>query len=106
MVRHVDSGGVVDGICIDDAITAGKLNSGSLGKSEVATFAYNAGSQLICIDTDVVVGGVLYLAMALITGFDVGADATVIEQVNRCLQNRLNQCFAREPCCFNLERLA
>ena len=69
--------------------TAGQrgLDAAELGAAQVAAFAHHLAAQLAAVDAQRVVGAVADLGMALAARLDVGADAAVVEQVHRRLQD-------------------
>ena len=83
MIRTIDASRVVDGIGTDAAAPSGKFDASELGQAEISSFADNLAAQLAAVDTDCVIGPVTDRCMRFLAGFDVGADAAVIKQIDR-----------------------
>ena len=107
MVRAIDTGRVVDGVAVDQAALLRKLDAPVLRAAQVTAFDHHLAAQLVAVDTESITGLVAHLGMALKAGLDVGADAAVVEQIDRrqqdgpqqfhrCqLRDRYAQCGAR-----------
>ena len=78
----------------------------ALGEPEIAALADDLAAQLLGVDPDRVVGAIERLGVALGGGLDVGADAAVPEQLDRCQQDRPDQLVRRELLGFDGERAA
>jgi hypothetical protein len=95
VVGAVHAGRVVDRIGEDAAAGQRELDTAGLGRAQVAAFGYDLAAQFVAVDADVVVGAVLHLGVGLGRGLDVGADAAVVEQVDRRQQDAVHQLFRR-----------
>ncbi|EXI92917.1 MAG: hypothetical protein AW12_00216 [Candidatus Accumulibacter sp. BA-94] len=91
MVRAVDTGRIVDRVSVDAAAVEGELDATLLGEPEVAALADDARPQLAGIDAQDVVAAVVRFLVALAAGLDIGPDAAVVEQIDRCLQEVADQ---------------
>src|SRR5574337_1390221 len=105
MIGGVHPGGVVDEVGIEPPAVQRVLDTSELGEAEIAAFAHHLATQRTAVDAQRVVGAVAALAVFLIAGFDVGADAAVPQQVHRCLEHRAHQLRGRELRGFDAERL-
>ena len=87
--------GVVDCVGVEDDAVERSLNTTQLGEAEVTTLANNLGAQVLAVDAQCVVSLVANLCVGLGGGLHVGTDTTVVNQVNRRLQdcgNQLGRC--------------
>lgn len=91
VVRTVHAARVVDEIGIARPAVQGVLDAPELGHAEVATLAHDAGAQFVAIDPHRIVGLVTDIGMALGAALDIGADATVPQQIDRSLEQRVNE---------------
>ena len=86
-VRGFYTGGVINGVGVDDDTLAGCLDTSQLGEAEVAAFTYDTGTQICAVHADGVIGFIAYFSMSLGRPLDIGADTTVVEQVYGCLED-------------------
>ena len=92
VVGGVDAGGVVDGVGVDAAAGQRELDAGALGEAEVAALADDPAAQLVGVDAQRRRWPCRRRrALRLGRGLDVGADAAVPEQVDRRVQDRVDQ---------------
>ena len=83
MVGAIDAGRVVDGVSAHAAAIQREFDAAELGHAEIAAFADHLAAQFAAIDADGVVGTIADRDVGFLAGFDVGADAAVVEQVDR-----------------------
>src|SRR5207248_583978 len=94
--RVVDRVGVdppagVGGVPIFGAAGQGVLDASLLREPEVAALADHPALQVTRVDAHRVVGLVSHVGVRLGGRLDIGADAAVVEQVDGCRQDRLDQ---------------
>ena len=82
------------------------LDPRPLREPEVAALADDLAAQLAPVDPDRVVGLVADVRLGLGRGLHVGADAAVVQQVDRRPEDRPDQLVGREPLVLDRERLA
>ncbi len=82
VIGDVDPGAVVDGVGVDHPVRNCILDAAELSEPEVAALADDAAAQIRAVHAHGVVGLVAGIRVAFGTGFDVGADAAVVEQVD------------------------
>ena len=80
--------GVVNGVSIDDDSVACSLHTAQLGEAQVAALAYDLGAQLVAVHAQGIVCLIAHLRVGFGGCLHVGADTTVVEQINRSLQDR------------------
>src|SRR5580704_3191671 len=68
MVRHIDAGGIVDGVIVDSSAVEREFDSGLLGEAEVAALDDYLAAQFRPGDTDVIVGMVADFSVAFAAG--------------------------------------
>ena len=95
-VGGLHTGGVVDRVSINDDAVLGGLHTAQLGEAQVAALTHDLGAQLVTVHAQRVVGFIAHLQVVLGGCLHVGADTAVVEQVNRCLQNRREQLRGRQ----------
>ncbi len=71
------------------------LDPAELGEAEVAAFADRAAAEVGAVDAQRVVGLVAHVGVAFGARLHVGADAAVVEQVDRRPQDRADQLARR-----------
>ena len=103
MIGAIDAGGIVDRVGEDVAAGQREFDTPILGCAEVAAFGHDLAAQLVAVDPDLVVGAVLDLRVQLTRRLDVGANAAVVEQVDRGQQDRVQQLFRRQAGGFGAE---
>ena len=91
VVRGVDAGRVVDRVGIDPAAGLRIFDAPELRAAEVAAFDDDLAAQLATVDAQRVVGAVADLCVGFARCLDVGADAAVVEQVDRRLEDRVHE---------------
>ena len=91
MVAGVHPGGVVDGVGVQANAVLRGLDPAELGQAEIAALADHFAAQLGTGDTDGIVGLVPHLGIGLGGGPHVCSDATVPQQIHRCLQDRVQE---------------
>ncbi len=112
VVGAVHAGRVVDGIRIDQTTLLRVFDAAVLRATQVAAFGYHLAAQLRAVDPEGVAGLVADLGMGLEAGLDIGADAAVVQQVYRCLQDGLEQLdrcqlfggYANDGACLGAQR--
>ena len=102
VVRAVHAGGVVNRVGVEQPAFLRKLNPAHLGATQIATLGQHLAAQIGTVDSERVAGFVAHLGVGLETGLDIGANAAVVQQVNRRLQNGAQnvhgcQCFCIHP---------
>ena len=117
VVGGVDAGDVVDRV-VDDppawvggppiprAAAEGVLDPPPLRDPEVAALAHDLAAELAPVDPDRVVGLVADVRLGLGRGLDVGADAAVVQQVDRRLEDRPDQVVGRDPLVVDVQDFA
>ena len=88
MVGTVNTASVVDKVGIAGAALKRKLDPTQLGKTEVSALAKHLAAQFRAVDPQAVVGFITNISVGLTTGFNIGADTAVPDQINR----RFEQC--------------
>ena len=96
VVRRVDAGRVVDRVGVDAPARLRVLDAAELRAAEVAALDEHLAAQLAAVDAQRVVGAVADLRVRLGRRLDVGADAAVVEQVDRRLQDRVDELGRRQ----------
>ena len=96
MIGAIDAAGVVDGVGAHSAAVEGEFDAPELGRAQVAAFAKHLAAQLAAVDAHRVVGAVADRGVGLAGGLDVGADAAVVEQVDRRLEDAADQLGGRQ----------
>src|SRR5690625_7419194 len=86
MVGGVDASGVINGVYIYADTVECSLDTAGLGCAQIAAFTNNFGTKLPSIDANRIIGAIADLFVRFIGGFNVGADAAVVDQINGCLQ--------------------
>ena len=72
------------------------LDAAELRAAEVAAFDDDLAAQLAAVDAQRVVGAVADLRVRLARRLHVGADAAVVEQVDRRLEDRVDELGRRQ----------
>ena len=96
VVGTVHAGRVVDRVGVDQAAFLRVFDPPVLRAAQVAAFGQHLTAQFAAIDTKRIAGFVADLRVAFETGFDVGADAAVVQQVHRRQQDRAQQFGRRQ----------
>jgi HPt (histidine-containing phosphotransfer) domain-containing protein len=96
VVGGVHARRIVDEVGVEQHAVLGRLDPAELGQAEVAALAHHLAAQLAAVDAQRVVGAVADVGMAFEAALDVGADAAVPQQVDRRLEDRLDQFGGRE----------
>ena len=73
---------------VQAAAAGAVLDAAALRESEIAAFADHARAHLSPIDAHGIVGAIADLAVTFVGGLDVGADATIPQQVHAHAQDR------------------
>jgi len=103
IIRAIDAGAVVDKVGIDATAALRKLDPRGLRDGEVGAFADRLGLDLVGVDAEPVIGRIADVAVRLGRRFDVGADATEPDQVDRALENRGDQAGRVDFCDIDAE---
>ena len=106
VVGRVDTGRVVDCVRVQAHPRQGRLDAPALRKAQIAALADHLAAQLCAVDAQAVVGTVAHFGMCFGACLDIGADAAVVEQVDRRLEDGHNQLRRRQPLCVDVERRA
>ncbi len=96
VIGRVDAGRVVDRVGVDAPARARVLDAAELRAAEVAAFDDDLAAQLAAVDAQRVVGAVADLRVRLARRLHVRADAAVVEQVDRRLQDRVDELGRRQ----------
>ena len=104
VVRGVDARRVVDRIGVDAPAGERVFDPPELGATEVAAFGEDLAAQLAAVDAQCIVGAVAHLRMGLAGRLDVGADAAVVDQVHRRLEDRVDELGGRHRIGRDAER--
>ena len=91
VVRAIDASAIVDEIGVDPPAILGEFDPPGLGDGEVGAFADDLGAELAGVGAERVIGRVADLRMALARRFDVGADPAEPDQVDRALEDGVDQ---------------
>ena len=91
VVGGVDAGGVVDGVGVDPAAGERVFDAAELRETEIAALDDDLAAQLRAVDAQRVVGAVADVGVGLGRALHVRADAAVIEQIHRRLQDRVDE---------------
>jgi len=97
VVRGVDAGGVVDRVGVDAHAGQRRLDAPALREAEVAAFGHHLAAQRVAVDAQGIVGAVTDIGMRLAAGLDVGADAAVVEKVDRGPEDRAHEFGGAQP---------
>ena len=82
------------------------FDSCTLGQPEIAALADDFAAQFIGIDPDIVIAFIADIGMAFGTGFHIGANAAIPEQIRIHLENQANQFERPHGRFFGIEELA
>ena len=104
MIRRVYACRVVDGVRIDAAAGEGIFDAAKLRAAEVAAFGERPAAELASVDAQRVVGAVADLCVRLGLRLDVGSDAAVVDQVDRCVEDGIDELRRCERIRGNRER--
>ena len=88
MVRAVDTGGIVDKVCITTPSLKAEFNPAELGHSEITALAKYLAAQLSTIDPQTIVGTITHLAIIFCRCLYIGPYTAIPDKVNL----RLQQC--------------
>ena len=105
MVRRVDTCRIVDRVGVDAPAGKRELDAPELGTAEVAAFGEDLAAQVAAVDAQRVVGAVSHLRMGFARRLHVGADAAVVDQVDRRLEDRVDELGRRHCVGRDAERL-
>ena len=90
-VGGLDAGRVVDRVRVDQNTLASGLDASELGQAQVAALTDHAGTDIGTVDAEHVVRLVPDLRIRFGRCLDVGADAPVVDQVHRGLEDGRDQ---------------
>ena len=96
MVGGVHASRVVDCIGIDPATRQGVLDTSELRATEVAALGEHLALKLPSVDPQRVVGAVTDISVRLALRLHVGSDASVVDKIHRCLEDRVHQLDRRQ----------
>ena len=82
MVRHVDTGGIVDRIGVNAPALQRIGNAAALRDPEIGALSDDLGAQFLAIDAQRVIGAVADLAVSFVVGFDEGSDAAEKQEID------------------------
>ena len=91
MVRAVDSGGVIDKICITETAIEAEFNSPALGHSQVAALAKHLAAQIPAIHPESVIGAITYIRIAFRRCLNIGTYAAIPDKIHLGPQQFGNQ---------------
>ena len=91
IVRAIDARRIVDEVGVDAPAADREFDPAGLGDGKVRAFADDLAVDFVGADPERVVGRVADIALALGRGFDVGADAAEPDQVDRALEDEVDQ---------------
>src|SRR5262245_33006732 len=95
MIGRAYAGGVVNRVGVDATAGERVFDAAQLREAEVAAFGDGLAAQVSAVDAHGVVGAVADLGVPLQARLDVGSDAAVVEQIDRGLENRVDQFVGR-----------
>ena len=104
VVGAVDAGRVVDRVHVDPAAAARVGDPCALREAEVPALADDAAAQLLGVDPDGVVRAVADLGVPLLLRLHVGADAAVPEQVDRSVEQGVDELARSQRLGLDAER--
>ena len=96
MVGAVHASRVVDGIGVDPASQERVFDAPLLGEAKIATFGDHATAHLSPVHAQRIISFVADIAVALITGLHISADAPVPQEVHRGLQQCADKFVRRQ----------
>ena len=96
MVRHIDAGGIVDGVGIDMPALQRVRDAAALRDAEIGALPDNLGTQLLGVGPERIISSVADLGMRLVMGFDEGADAAEEQKVDVGCQQFADQLGRRQ----------
>ena len=105
VVRAIDAGRVVDEVGVDTPAVEGELDPPRLRHAEVGAFADHLGADVLARHPQGVVGRIADLRVGLGAGADVSADAAEPQQVDRALEDRVDQAVGVEFTGIGTQRL-
>ncbi|RMN69924.1 hypothetical protein ALQ54_05713 [Pseudomonas syringae] len=91
VIGAVHTARVVDEVGVGRAAIEAELDTAQLGHAQVAALAHNLATQLVAVDAQRIVGLVADISVRLIAGLHVGADTAVPQQIDRCLEQSVQQ---------------
>jgi len=91
IVGAVDARAVVDEVGVDPPAVVGELDPTGLGDGQIGALADDLGANLGAVGAQRIVRRIADLRLALGGGFDVGSDAAEPQQVDRRLEDRIDQ---------------
>ena len=91
MIRAINTGRVINGISVQPDSGHRGLDAAKLGRSQIRTLTDNTRPQILTIDAERVIRPVPGICMALVGGFDVGANTAEPQQVDVRFQHRPDQ---------------
>ena len=104
MIRGIDACRVVDGVGIDATAGERVFDAAELRAAQVAPFGERLAAELAPVDAQRVVGAVADLRVRLGLRLDIGPDAAVVQQVDRRLEDGVDELRRRERIRGNRER--
>ena len=96
VVGRVHAGGVVDRIRVDPAAGPRVLDAAELRAAEVAAFDDDLAAEIAAVDAHQVVGAVADVGVRLPRRLHVRADAAVVEEIDRRLEDGVHQLGRRQ----------
>ena len=106
MIRAIHAGGIIQGIGEDMAAALREFDPGLLRQPQIAAFADHPRPHVGRIDAQRIVAPVIGFLMGLGAGLDVGADAAVVDQVDRGLEQGADQLGRRQFLSGDVQHLA
>ncbi len=91
VVRTIDAARVVDEVRVDASAGEREFDPRRLRHAEVAAFAEHLGAQFRSVHPDGVVCTIAYIDVGFFRRFDISTDASVEDQVDGRLEQRVNQ---------------
>ena len=91
MIRRVHTRRVVDGVGVDAHARQRRLNSAPLSQAQITTLDHHLAAQLGPVDAQPIVGAVAHIRVTLQAGLDIGANAAVVQQIHRGLEDGRDQ---------------
>ena len=91
MVGAVNATGIVDKVGIERSAGQTKLDTAQLRQPQIAALTYYTAAQVAAVDAQGVVGLVTHIGVGLHAALDVGTNAAVPDQIDRRLEQLMNQ---------------
>ena len=102
MIGCIDTGRIVDRVRVDPPTRARVFDASKLRAAEIAAFGHHLATEIVAVDAQRIVRAIADLRVRLAFCLDVRADAAVVNQIDRRLQDRIDELGRRHR--FGLDR--